>query len=487
MANYRQFLQHVLCLAGLLIAGSAQAGTDDELLAGPAYAKFRLTLTPGWREEEGGPFFYEQDASGQTQWAIPPFFCRTLTPEVDWSEWEFFYPVVNYRRFGKEYRLQFGQVLSFSGGQTPQEDSVRHTTLFPFYFRQHSTETNHDYTAVFPLYGHLENRMFRNDIKFVMFPLFSETRKKDVVTDNYLYPIFDRRRGDGLTGWEVWPLAGDDRKSTTFRTNSMGDVGTIGGYDKFFALWPFYFDSHAGLDTTNPASSLTMVPFYSQTRSPSRDESSYGFPLGFNAIHDRQQNYVEHDFIWPLFVWAHGSKTVTRYFPFYSRARHNGLESVFYGFFLYKFNRLEAPPLDRHRTRVLYCLYNDTWSETPNRMSLNAASIFGRSIAIAATWTEIGACRFLRFWSRYSPTIGPSPGSTLRFGRCGERRKTPAPAPPASRCCGICTGTKASDSQKKPRSCSGFFSINPHQTGAAGVWARLNLGGKPARATVAKS
>jgi hypothetical protein len=140
----------------------------------------------------------------------------------------------------------------------------------------------------------------------------------------------------------------------------MGDVRPIGGYDKLFAVWPFYFKTLAGLGTTNPADSTTVVPFYSQTRAPSRDETSYGFPIGFNAIHDREQNYVEHDFIWPLFVWAHGSKTVTRYFPLYSHAQHNGLQSDFYGFFLYKYNRLMAPPLDRHRTRILYCLYSDT-------------------------------------------------------------------------------------------------------------------------------
>src|SRR5271170_6461951 len=232
MANYRQFLWHVLCLIGLLAAISAQAAEDDEFLAGPAYAKFRLTLSSGWREEAVGPFFFDQDASGQTQWGIPPLFCRTLTPQVEWSEWEFLYPIMNYRRFGKEYRLQLAQVLSFSGGQTPEKDSVRHTTVFPFYFSQRSTETNRNYTALFPLCGHLEDRMFRNDIKFVLFPLYSETRKKDVVTDNYIYPIFDMRHGDGLTGWAVWPFGGRDQKTPTFSTNSMGRVETVGGYDK---------------------------------------------------------------------------------------------------------------------------------------------------------------------------------------------------------------------------------------------------------------
>jgi hypothetical protein len=65
-------------------------GRMNEILAGPAYAKFRLTLHSRLARGSGGAVFYEQNVSGQTQWAIPPFFCRTLTPEVDWSEWEVF-------------------------------------------------------------------------------------------------------------------------------------------------------------------------------------------------------------------------------------------------------------------------------------------------------------------------------------------------------------------------------------------------------------
>src|SRR5208282_1014559 len=65
-------------------------------------------------------------------------------------------------------------------------------------------------------------------------------------------------------------------------------------------------------------------------------------------------------FLWPLYVKAHGSKTVTRYFPIYSHALRHGMESISYGFLLYKFNRLRAPPLDRRRTRILYFLYSDT-------------------------------------------------------------------------------------------------------------------------------
>src|SRR5580693_8406849 len=86
--------------------------------------------------------------------------------DVEWSEWDFLYPIINYRRFGSEHRLQFCQVLSFSGGDTQEGSAFHHTTLFPLYFHQSSPTNN--YTAFFPIYGHLENRMFRDDIKFVM-------------------------------------------------------------------------------------------------------------------------------------------------------------------------------------------------------------------------------------------------------------------------------------------------------------------------------
>ncbi len=351
-------------LAACFVAASACVGAfrahGDEINIGPAFSKYRLTLESGLREDMAGPFFYEQTIGAQRQWALPPFYCRTVTPDVGWSEWDFLYPVINYRRFGPEYRWQIAQVFSISGGDTAQSNTFHHTTVFPFYFHQRSTATNDGYTAVFPFYGHLENRMFRNDIKFVMFPLWSRTEKKDVVTYNYMYPFYDVRHGNNLEGWQIWPFYGIEQRLPRTFTNTVDELETIGGYDKRFVMWPFGFRNYDGLGTTNPVTSFTLIPLYSQSHSPLRDQLSYGFPLGFNVVHDRGQGYDEHDFLWPLFVRARGSKTINRVFPFYSHAEHNGLQSDFYGFLLYKYNRLQAAPLDRHRSRVLYFLYSDT-------------------------------------------------------------------------------------------------------------------------------
>ena len=75
-----------------------------------------------------------------------------------------------------------------------------------------------------------------------MLPLYAETRKKDVVTDNYVVPFFHLRHGDGLHGWQFWPLVGNEHKDVTTQTNGFGDVTTIGGHDSFFALWPLFFN-----------------------------------------------------------------------------------------------------------------------------------------------------------------------------------------------------------------------------------------------------
>ena len=370
---------------------------------------FSSTLAAGWRQEAVGPFFYSQHTDEQRQWALPPFYCHTRTPDVDWTEWEVCYPLIDYRSFGPEYQLQIAQCLMFSGGQTEQEKGVRRFTLFPIYFHQSSADTNLVYTAVVPFYGHLKNRLFRDDIKFFLFPLYSETEKKQVVTDNYLYPIFDLRHGPALSGWQVWPLAGAKHKAPTLRTNSLDQVDTVGGYDKYFVLWPLFFKDRSGLGATNPVSSLTLLPLYSQTRSLSRDVTSYGWPLGYNSINDRENGYVEHDVLWPLFVRARGSKTVTRFFPLYSHARNKSWER-FLRLAHLQVQPVGVPALDRRRTRMhVFALFGHGGEKHRNAAIKSAAWIFGPSTPFNGGWTGTGRCKSWRCWNRFSRTTGRMP------------------------------------------------------------------------------
>jgi hypothetical protein len=361
--KFQKLIRHlcVLCLAVLLNFESSGFAANG-FQAGPLFARFPLTLDSGNRIEAFGPFFYDQQKDSEKTWAIPPFFSRDTDPTVESQEDDFLYPLLTYESYGKEYRWQLVQLFSFSGGQEPDDSRERRFTIYPIYFQQRSTNPKDNYTALVPFYGHLKNRLFRDEIFFVTFPIYSQTRKRDVVTDNYLYPFFHLRHGDGLRGWQFWPIVGDEHKIVTTETNGFGDVAIVGGHDRFFALWPFYFYQNNDIGTDNPEKFRAVLPLYAITRSPKRDSTSVLWPF-FSWIEDRGQKYREWEGPYPFVVVARGAgKTTTRVWPLFGWSHDDSLEKNFYLWPIYRYKRIHASVLDERRTRILFYLF-DTMTE----------------------------------------------------------------------------------------------------------------------------
>ena len=327
---------------------------------GPLYGEFPLVLAPGKRVEAVGPLFSWEEKESQRQFALPPLFSRTLDPDVESEEIDVLYPLLTYDRYGAEYRFQILQLFSFAGGKTQAEDKKGRFTLFPIYFQQRSANPELNYTAVLPFYGTLRNRLFRDEIHFVMFPLYVKTRKKDVVTKNYLFPVVHTRKGDALRGWQVWPIVGSEHKEVTSRTNSLDEQEVVGGHDKLFVLWPIFFKNKTGIGTENPEKQLSVLPLFTTSHSPQRDSTTAPWPIGLTLTTDRVKNYQEIGAPWPLIVFAHGEgKNTGRVWPIFSRSSNSNLVSDFYLWPVYKYNRFFSPPLDRQRTRILFFLYSD--------------------------------------------------------------------------------------------------------------------------------
>lgn len=343
-------------LAVFWLISGAQAGPIE---AGPWAHEFPLTLVEGRRIEAAGPLFSSERRAQWDQWALSPFLSYRRDRSRDQTEFDLLYPLLTVDRFGEEYKVRWFLMTSWTGGREQVGHEVRRFTLFPFFFSQRSPVPPENYTALFPLYGTLKHRLLRDETHFVMFPLYARTRKKDVVTDNYLYPLVHVRRGEGLRGWQFWPFLGNEVKAVTQRTNAFDEVATLGGHRKFFALWPLYFESDLGIGTTNPVTQRVLLPFYSLTRSPLRDSSTYLWPL-FTYTEDREKGYWEWDSPYPLIVFARGpGKNTDRIWPFYSRARTPTSESRFYAWPLYKVNRIQSPPLARKRERICFYLYSN--------------------------------------------------------------------------------------------------------------------------------
>jgi hypothetical protein len=348
-----------LCCLGGLVGPRLRAKASADWDAGFMFDQYALTLELGQRAEALGPLFYRQEKDSERTLAVSPLFSHTSDQVTEAEEFDMVYPLLTYDRFGREYRWQLLQLLSLSGGQNQQEISRTRFTLFPIYFQQRSPDPSHNYTALLPVYGQIKQRLLRDEIFFVLFPLYSQTRKRDVVTDNYLYPFFHLRHGEALHGWQFWPLVGQEHKGVTAKTNGFGETEIIGGHDKFFALWPAYLNNSLGIGTENPQKEFGILPFYNSVRSPNRDSTGVLWPF-FNWIDDREKKYREWDGPWPFVAVARGEgKTITRFFPLFSRASNTNLQSNFYLWPVYKYNRVHSDALDRDRTRILFFLYSE--------------------------------------------------------------------------------------------------------------------------------
>ena len=383
---------------GLMLAFGFNVCGSDEVDAGFLFSRHQLTLEAGERTEALGPLCYQQETESEKTLAFPPIFSHVVRPDTDSEEYDFFYPLLSFDRYGREYRWHLGQLLNFTGGEN-QGDVERHQfNIFPIYMQQRSTDTNLNYTALFPIYGHLKNRVFRSESEFALWPLYVKTvrrpsassvpldpganlrrqfldaRRGDVTTYNYVYPFFHLRYGDGMKGWQLWPLLGHEHKKITTKTNVWGDLETTPGYDKRFVLWPFYFDQHREIGTTNAEDQLVVLPFFNRLRSPMRDSTSYLTPIGLTITDDRIRKYHEVGAPWPLIVFTRGEgKTANRVWPFFSLVHtdtpESRLDSNFYLWPLYKFKGIHSPPLDYGRTRILLFLASHTFaksSETGN-------------------------------------------------------------------------------------------------------------------------
>ena len=329
----------------------------DVVSAGFVFDRFKLTLEDGFRTEAAGPFYYSQEADSGNVWAIPPLFSNYKNPAVEAHEDDFLYPVFTDGRYGHERRWQFCELLGFSWGLEPDDAMVKQFTLFPLYFQQRSTDTNLNYTAVFPFYGRLKHRLFKDEIYFIMFPAYSQTRKRDVVTDNYFYPFVDVHHGDGMTGWQFWPFVGREHKVITTMTNGFNDVITIPGHDRSFYMWPFYLSQDNGIGSDNPETLRASIPFYALTRSPQLKSTTVLWPF-FTKIDNRERKYREWQEPWPFIIFARGEgKHTSRVFPFFSQSHDDVKEVDSYVWPLYIYSRLHSDPLDQRRDRVLFFLY----------------------------------------------------------------------------------------------------------------------------------
>ncbi len=348
----------LLLIAGTFLACPVTETEADEVNVGPFYSKVGLTLGEGYRVEAMGPFYHREVGINYDEWAITPFYTRHYDAAADRLSIDIVWKLAEVDRMGPEYRFAFFQFFNFTGGRTLNEENDRRFTLFPIYFQNRSSNPERDYTSVFPFYGKVHSRMFRDEINWVMAPLYVETRKKDVVTKNMPLPFFHIRTGDNLSGWQLWPLVGEEYKGVTEVTNVLGEVRQVAPHHKSFFLFPIFMDKHLGIGTPEEDQESTFLPFYYFRRSAHRDVTTVLWPF-FPYTEDREHDYREWGVPYPIIVFARGpGKNSARFWPIYGQASNDTIKTRFVLAPLYRSKEINSGNLHQLRWRIAYFLYD---------------------------------------------------------------------------------------------------------------------------------
>jgi len=278
------------------------------------------TLSPGPRRENFAPIFLyseDEEREGKKTDVLGPFFTYrqdqrekdlAFRPFFYWKKeeekytfLEYLYPLGKYKRTDKEVESYFIPFFSTRRDLTREEKKER-AFLLAFWGE---TEKGEPYGGFFPVYGNLKNRFGKDELKFILWPIYSDSREGENRTYTFLWPIFTRTEGGGREGFKFWPLAGHERKENE--------------YEKTFCLWPVFHFEKRHLYTDDPTDISMVFPLYVSSASKKRVSKSVIWPF-FNYTHDEDDHYTQWDFPWPFIQWAKGDeKSIFRIFPLYGQ------------------------------------------------------------------------------------------------------------------------------------------------------------------------
>jgi hypothetical protein len=298
-----------------------------------------------------GPLFKYQHRKDDRDLALRPLFYSTANDRDKERVTEYLYPLASSDTSPENSRVQVLELYQKNSYRRDEEGKQEQgTMLFPFYISGKS-EKYGPYTSVFPLYGDIYERFWRDEYHYVLFPLYGRTVKNGTTNRNYLYPFFATTEGENESGFQFWPLYGTAAKK--------------GVYSRRFVLWPFYMSEQSGLDGDNPTRKLYLLPLYASTDSPKVTARYYLWPF-FGHKTERDGNQEETDYFWPFIRTIRGEKrTMNSFLPFYSLDEKKEFRKRWVMWPLFKHEEIDTAVYRQDLDRVLYFLYSDKRESWP--------------------------------------------------------------------------------------------------------------------------
>ena len=324
------------------------------------------------RFRAAGPF-WENAASpdGKRLMAFPrPLWARAIDPEADRDSWDCCWPLASGKTFGKEKSWRVALAWFLDADREDPASRYRFWIVPVWYHGRTADGAN--YAALFPLGGEVRDFLYRDRIRFALWPLWAETWVNDVRTVNVLWPIYSRSTTpDGhLERLRVFPLYA--------RTKNVRQ------FEKTAILWPFW--NHARYFQPKANGTAWVL-----------------FPLAGRIDLNSQKGWM---FLPPFFQFIRGEQLNRTYCPWPFFQRETGVREKLYVWPLYGFRK--DGPLERRFW--LWPLLSREVNE------------FGHRRRTRWMLTPLWTCA-----TETALPVDPAARPPLLFGT-----KAPAPAPPAA-------------------------------------------------------
>lgn len=308
-----------------------------------------------------GPLLERSEGPEESSFsAFRPFYSISEFPSHEIVRREFLWPFAYVRNFKQQRAWHVLIMAHGTNFDVDDRDSRYRIRILPFYFQGRSAH-GENYLAFFPLAGRMHETLGRDQVDFVLFPIWMRHSVNEVVTNEWLFPIISRTTGPRDSRFRVFPFYGSSERE--------------GQYSKRFVLWPiwtqaeWYRDGHSGsgyilfplwgrTETELESTWYVLPPFFRFTRGDKRDLTHAPWPIYQRIVGDN----IDRLYIWPL--WG----------------RHNtpNRESMFFLWPLAQTERIDRGHTEKTRTRVVpfYYHYREDWKSAPREEDDNISRYF---------------------------------------------------------------------------------------------------------------
>lgn len=309
----RRLIEVLSCALSAFVATGCATFDEDRYIA-PLYSEH--SIAGGGRQIEalGGMVIQRRDElDGPVRFAgIRPLYIQEK-PKGQPRVTEFLTPLGRAYESENEYTWAFAPIARFSRQRDPEGGTRWSFLSLPgLYFSGYPDGRKS--RAWFPFAGRIHGFMTWDDMLFVLWPIFIRSTHGSYTNYHVLFPVISWTRGEGASGWRVWPIYGEKH---------LDQIA-----DRWFFLWPFFQHQDNNLKSSEPNQQKHWMlwPLFGVTRQGTRTSYMFLWPF-FGFAHDPRTGFWAYDGPWPIVrIQRTGEDRGihrTRFWPLYSNYEYD--------------------------------------------------------------------------------------------------------------------------------------------------------------------